>query len=236
MDWNSSALWGIIGLVGGVIVSFIFHKIGLERKKLIYTIDSKALITNNLSDINGLNITYNSHQIKNLVSTTLNIKSTGKDIIEMNDFAKSSPLCIKTDGKFLFKDNINSSITKNTNSTNNITLSITDNDTTIQLVYDYFKRNDIITINLLHTGKITVDGVLKKGTVTHSNSIDKKNISDFINILGLTLGILFIIIVALLENGFGYFITQYMNLLFNMLLGIFFIDFYHKYKNNNIPK
>ena len=27
MDWNSSAFWGIIGLIGGFIVSFIFYKL-----------------------------------------------------------------------------------------------------------------------------------------------------------------------------------------------------------------
>lgn len=34
MDWNSSALWGIIGLIGGFIVSFIFYKISNKNKKL----------------------------------------------------------------------------------------------------------------------------------------------------------------------------------------------------------
>ncbi len=30
MDWNSSALWGIIGLIGGFLFSFIFDKLSTK--------------------------------------------------------------------------------------------------------------------------------------------------------------------------------------------------------------
>lgn len=112
MDWNSSALWGIIGLIGGFIISFIFYKISNKNKKIIYTKNSQTLITNNLSEIDGLNITYKSQPIMNLTSTTVIIKSIGKDIISMNDFGKATPFCITTTGKFLLQDDIISTITQ----------------------------------------------------------------------------------------------------------------------------
>lgn len=58
MNWNSSALWGIIGLIGGFITSFTFHKINYKSKKIIYTKNSQILITDAISKIKGLNITY----------------------------------------------------------------------------------------------------------------------------------------------------------------------------------
>lgn len=32
MDWNSSALWGIIGLIGGIVISAFFYFLGIKRK------------------------------------------------------------------------------------------------------------------------------------------------------------------------------------------------------------
>ena len=113
MDWNSSALWGIIGLFGGFLCSFIFYKLSDKTKRLTYSINSQTLITNNLSEIEGVSITFGNHPIDNLVTTTITLKSVGKDAIEMKDFGRAKPLCFKTTGKFLLQDNIDSTITKN---------------------------------------------------------------------------------------------------------------------------
>lgn len=76
---NSNLFWCVMGILGSAIVGFIFHKIAINNKKIIYTLSSKKLITNNLSEINGLNITYQNSPIKDLTTTTINIKSIGKD-------------------------------------------------------------------------------------------------------------------------------------------------------------
>ena len=75
MDWDSSALWGIIGLIGGFLFSFIFYKLSTKSKKIVYNKKSQNLITNNTSKINGLNITYENKPIEELTSTTIIIKS-----------------------------------------------------------------------------------------------------------------------------------------------------------------
>ena len=103
---QNSTFWGIVGILGSLFITFIFYLIGNKTKKLIYTINSQPLITNKLSEIQGLNITYEDQLIDSLTSTTINIKSIGKDNINPDDFAKADPLCIITDGIFLFQNDI----------------------------------------------------------------------------------------------------------------------------------
>lgn len=230
MKFDSSALWGVLGLLGSFFITFIFYFIGNKTKKLIYTINSQLLITNKLSEIQGLNITYGDQIIDNLTSTTINIKSIGKDNINTDDFAKANPLSIVTDGVFLFQNDIQSALTHNSNISNCVTLNISDDSTKILIDYDYFSKNSLITLNLLHTGQLTVHGTMKKGKLSSSNSINKRNISDMLNTIGLTFGIVFIIIYSLIVNGYNFFITQSIIFLYNMLLGILLIDFYNRSK------
>ena len=149
---------------------------------------------------------YQNNPIKDLTTTTINIKSIGKDNIEMKDFAKNSPLCIKTSGQFLFKDNIESSLTYNSNPINSIKLNITEDFSTVQLDYDYFKKDNLITFTFLHTGELTISGDLKKGNISQTNTTNKKSIGDIINIVCITLGIFWIVAFGLVISGFEYYI------------------------------
>lgn len=185
MDWNSSALWGIIGLIGGFFSSFIFHKISTKTKKIIYTKNSQTLVTNSLSEINGLNITFHNQPIKNLTSTTLTIRSVGKDIINLDDFGKATPLCIKTTECFFLQENVNSIICKNSNPNNLMKLIIKD-EKTILLDFDYLSQEDEVEFVLLHTGTIEIDGKLKSGTLLNKNNSKKFDLFT-INNLAFTL-------------------------------------------------
>lgn len=232
MNWNSSILWGIIG----ILVTIFFYKLDQRTKKLIYTKNSQSLITDTISKIDGLNITYFKKPIKNLTSTTIKIKSTGKDIIEMSDFAQLSPLSLKTDGKFVSQ----SVEISNSNPLNPIEFNCI-NDSTIQLKYDYFKRNDLITITLFHTGNLTVTGELKKGKIVSSDSINKKkNIFNIIDLIGISLGIIFIFLISLPENGDKLLAYPIVNLIYSMILGMLLINYFtnrHYFsKNNNDDK
>lgn len=236
MDWNSSALWGIIGLIGGFIISFIFYKISNKNKKIIYTKNSQTLITNNLSEIDGLNITYKSQPIMNLTSTTVIIKSIGKDIISMNDFGKATPFCITTTGKFLLQDDIISTITQNSNPNNLINLIVKD-DSTILIDFDYLSQGDEITFVFLHTEKINVEGKLKTGVISSNNVF--QNASNIIDIISFLTGIAFVIAGnILLLNNFSQFeaIRNTSTFIFNLLLGIILITYCKKVfkRSNNI--
>ena len=236
MDWNSSALWGIIGLIGGVIVSFVFYKISNKSKKIIYTKSSQILITDTLSNISDLYITYQNQPIKNLTSTTITIKSTGKDIIQINDFGAATPFCIKTTGQFFLPNDINSIITKNSN-LDNLLKPILKDDTTILLDFDYLSQFDEITFVILHTETIDIKGKLKIGNIM-SSSISKKinNIMDAILYISSGIILFFISILYIFYNkADGTFITIG-NFLINLLIGFILINYSKKIfeKFNNI--
>lgn len=223
MDWNSSALWGIVGLIGGFIVSFIFYKISVKNKKLVYTITSQTLITDNLSKIDGLDITYQQKAINNLTSTTINIKSVGKDIIEMGDFGKATPLCIKTNGEFLLQDKIDSIITQNTN-LNNLMKPIVKDGKTLLLNFDYLSQGDTITFVLLHTEKLEVDGKLKSGLLL-DNTVLKKidNVMDIILYICFAIVIFCVAIMYIFYSGVDGVFISIGNFLINLLIGMILI-------------
>lgn len=50
---------GIIGLIGGFISSFLFYKLGTKSKKIVYSIRSEVLVTDNIEST----ITNNSNPL-----------------------------------------------------------------------------------------------------------------------------------------------------------------------------
>ena len=227
MDWNSSALWGIIGLFGGFIVSLIFYKLSTKNKKIVYNKKSQNLITNSTSNISGLNITYENKPIKELTTTTLIIKSVGKDIINKDDFGKANPLCIKTTGEFLFQD-INSIITNNSNP-DNLIKPIVKDDKTILLDFDYFSQGDEITFVLLHTETTNIDGRLKNGAILNNDLFDKINtMSNIITYIVCSLLILFVGLLYIALEGPNGTLISIGNFLINLLLGIALINYFKK--------
>ncbi len=233
MNLNSSILWGIVGLVGSFLFSFLFYKLSKSGKKITYSIKSQPLITKQIGNIQNLSITYKDNPISELLSTTLNIKITGKDIIDKNDFAKADPLCIKTDGEFLLQDNICSILTYNSNPANSLTPVIIDK-TTISLNYDYFKYNSIFTFTILHTGNLTISGELKKGNIIRSNSINKKSLLDILSIIGMSLGITFIVLIFFIGTNITVLASLVINCMLNIGIGVILIDYYIKTTKSNI--
>ena len=169
MDWNSSILWGIIGLVGGFIISFFFYFIGLKRKHLSYNIKTICLVSDKINQINGLEIRYNSNEIEDLYFSTITIKNIGNAIIENSDFAALYPLSISTNGIFLI-DELNEIELYSSNKSSVVQpLFDIDNDgicNYIIISFDYISKKEELTCSILHTGNIIFEGTLKEGRLS----------------------------------------------------------------------
>lgn len=227
MDWNS-ALWGI----AGIFATILFYKLSQKSKRLIYDKQSKPLITNSISKIDGLNITYKNKPVESLTNTTIRFKSTGKGNINKTDYAERFPLTIQTDGEFIIQEDIKSILENNSNKFNKIEFIPIDKSKII-IEIDFLKHNNWFTLNIFHTGNLKVTGELKDGKILCSSSINKMSISDILYIIGMSLGIVFILLLSFIENGFGFYITQTIKLFFNIALGIILIEFYHKICRKN---
>lgn len=173
MDWDSSILWGIIGLVGGAIISaiisYIFYFKGIERKKIAWKIDTTCLISNDANKIKGVDIKYNSSSIENLYCSTIQIKNIGNTIINLEDIATNSPLSIHSKGQIMFDKQINSKLLKDYNE-NNIQLNFESDKSgmcsNVVINFDFLSKKQTITFSLIHTTKkVDFNGVIKGGEV-----------------------------------------------------------------------
>ncbi len=171
MDWNSSVLWGIVGLIGGGAISSFFYFIGKKRIKLSYDIITTTLVSCNATKIKDLNIQYKEKPIYNLYTSTLKIKNIGNCIIEPSDFAPSTPLSLITDGEFLISEDTGTQILTENNFNNVSPLLEIDNDVCRKSIiqFDYIAKNETISCTVFHTGTVYLSGKLKEGQIINNN-------------------------------------------------------------------
>jgi len=224
INWESSILWGVIGLVGGGIISFIFFLLSNKTKRVVYQLYSNSLISSKLSQINGLQITFAGSEIPNLVSTTLQIMNNGTDIIEPEDFAQIAPLQLKTDGEFLVYDDVNSFLTEASNATSGTTLRQID-EHTIQIDFDYWKKNDKLLLTILHTGKLTLAGTLKRGQIFENSRFIKESYLHnlLVSIAVLLMGFLLLVVYGLFGT-----VGKILNIFINIAIGYLLINYAQK--------
>lgn len=197
MNWESSALWGIIGLISGLIVSSFFYFLGIKRKSLIYDITTTTLVSENATQIEKLNITYDNKLIKNLYTSTVKIKNKSNTIIEPNDFAPSVPLSLITTGEFLASSDTGVKLFSENTDNNVYPLFELDENGMCQKVlihFDYISKKETISCTVFHTNSLNIIGKLKDGKIV--NSTDELTISNTIPaILGMILIILLVILI-----------------------------------------
>lgn len=162
MDFN--IIMGIFGALGTIFTIYSYIK-NRKIKKLIFNTESTVLISESVTEYENLKIIYNNESIKSLTSTIVRIKNTGSDLVLPSDLAPSSPIIIKTTEKFLLKEiskyDINSS-----NSKNIVKLSPL-GETSLQVLFDFLNPKDEISITLLHTGDVYVEGDLITNPITN---------------------------------------------------------------------
>ena len=173
MDWNSSILWGIIGLLGGFIVSLLFFILSKRKRKLSYSITTTPIIVKKISKISDLIITYKGKNIDNLSSSYIQIKNIGNDTLEEKDFPELSKLSFITDGEFLI-NTVDEIEIKSSNEAIKILPSLVSFNE-IQLNFDYLDPKDIISCNIFHTRNIIVSGNIKNGKIINNTQVEKIN-------------------------------------------------------------
>lgn len=190
MDWNSSALWGIISLIGGIFISAFFYFLGIKRKSLIYDITTTTLVSENATQIEKLNITYDNESIENLYTSTIKIKNNSNSIIEPNDFAPSVPLSLMTNGKFLVSSDTGVKLFSENTGNNVYPLFEFDEKNICKKViihFDYIAKKEIIYCTVFHTSSISLNGKLKDGNI---KTVELKTNISLLNTACIILGVL----------------------------------------------
>lgn len=178
MDWNSSILWGIIGLVGGGIISSFFYFKSLKRKRLTYDIKTFSIVSGKINQIKGLEVKYNSTEIENLFSSTITIRNIGNSIIEENDFASLHPLLLSTNGRFFADESTNIELVNHAKG-NKISIGLGIDSSKkicnqIQINFDFLPKKGSFCFSIFHTEDISFDGILKDGSILIASDVAKR--------------------------------------------------------------
>lgn len=172
IDWQTIlSISGIILTIFFGILSYIFYRKGIKKKKLLITSNSTILISEDLSNYNGLQISYNNEDVKTLTSTTITIRNIGNDVIEKNDIIPSDPITFTTTNKFLSTNNEEYKVVS---SNKKISASLLKNDESkLQLDFDFINPKNELSVTLLHNGDISINGDLKNGNIDKISNNDK---------------------------------------------------------------
>ena len=173
MDWNSSLLWGIIGLVGVFLISLLFFTLSKKKRKLSYSISTAPIIVKKITKISDLVITYKDKSIDNLSTSFLKIKNIGNDSLEFTDFPELNKLSITTDGVFLINSISELEITKSNKFVKVNPLLISSKK--IEFSFDYLDPKNEFSFSIFHTGNIEVTGSIKNGQIINDTQIEKIN-------------------------------------------------------------
>lgn len=173
MNWNSSILWGIIGLVGGFLISLLFFTLSKKQRKISYSISTTSIIVKKITKISGLVITYKDQNIDNLSTSYIKVKNIGNDTLNPNDFPELNKLSITTDGVFLINSINELEFSKSNEFMKMNPLLINPNK--IELTFDYLDPKNEISFSIFHTGNIKVCGSIKNGKIIDDTQIEKLN-------------------------------------------------------------
>lgn len=160
--WDSSAFWGIAGIVGGILVATFFFVRGKSKKLLEYQITSTKLITETVSDIPNLKISVGNETTWNLTSTTINFSNMGNSTLYSSDIASKAPIQIISTGRFFNSNEINSQYIKTDNEYLNPFVDVIENNKII-IGFEYLKPKQNFSITVLHDGQLSVSGDLTTG-------------------------------------------------------------------------
>lgn len=156
-QFDSSAFWGIAGIVVGIIVATFFFIIGKKKTLLQHQSTTTPLITDKMAEIPGISIAIHGQPVKNLVSTTIKFFNSGNHPITSTDFAEQDKLRVVITGKLYGYD-----VSKGNQKL--IPTLTPVNDDTINIVFENLKPNQYFEVTILHDeSSLDVLGELKTG-------------------------------------------------------------------------
>lgn len=162
--WESSAFWGIIGLLGGIIATIASSIIAKGRKKLAYRINQTTLIHWQISRLSSHTVALDGIPVESLYMTTVNFSNTGNQTIESSDFSETIPLTITAASRFFAfdldrKDAIASTLLEPRMHLEQVS------ENSLNITFDYIKPRETFDVTLLHDGNLLISGDIKSGKI-----------------------------------------------------------------------
>lgn len=186
--------WGatMVGLIITIFLPFVQRR----RKKLSFQYSTNVLITNKLSEIEGLDICYNGKGIEQLSVSSFLIINSGNVTINNQDLYSGHELKIvpAKDSDVIIQY---AKMVSQSRDIVDCNVLVKDNSTTIS--FQAFEKKDYVNINIYHTGDISssfdVVGIIKEGKIVEAVS-DRKRVETIKHISDLIMLVVCLIFVA----------------------------------------
>lgn len=221
MDWNSSALWGILGLFGGVIITYFFTKHPISKYKIIYKKETSCLLSNTEMQNSGISVQHDTYNIDNLYLSTITIWNKGYYKITENDFVSNHNIKLFTDGQ-IFPYAVCDTDANNIYKSNDIEIKLESNkqiDINIILLQPHTEFH----FSFYHTDVVNYSGELKEGNIYEYRN---KNYKYPTIIILLILNLIFSFIYSNAPEIFSNDIIGY-KFLFDLFLALIYAWFYN---------
>ena len=154
--WESSAFWGIAGIVVGFLGSTIYYFVGKERYSMKHQITTKQIVTKEITNIPEVKVSFDDRVIEELTESTIKFVNSGNQIITPHDYAAKEPLGVHISGH-LYKY---STSAENSNSVPEIKPF---GKNKYKIEFDFLKPKQSFSIVMFHDGNITIFGDLIEG-------------------------------------------------------------------------
>lgn len=183
-------LWCVIGLLGGVITSFFFYKIGLHKKNIEYNILSETIVSKEIMLLDNIYISYDFDNNDDIYKSTVIFKNIGNTVIDKNDFGQNAPLSFATEGKIFLIMNSSKDIISNKNTDTIL------NENNIPVNFDYLEPKEEISYDIYHSGTLEILGHLKGGKISKKESPVPSHYSKYILISMIVINFLSIVLIS----------------------------------------
>jgi hypothetical protein len=134
----------------GILFSFIFYFKSKKEKKPYFTTKTITLIENLSSEIESVKVLYDDKSIENLSISRIAFWNEGKQTISKDDIPVIDEIRIESVEETQFLD---VQIIYENNPANNFNVELQEDKKLISLLFDYIDFEDIVVLQIIHTGK-----------------------------------------------------------------------------------
>lgn len=167
---------GLFATFLGLIIAIVTPIVQKRRKNLCFSYSTTPLVKKDVSNINGIEISFHGSPVEQLSVSNVQIWNGGNTIIAFEDFYKGHELNLN------FQDNVTIlGIDMLKQSEDTIECKTELSSTKVTFSFQAFEKKEYISFNIYHTGntetKILLTGKIKEGKILNKTMDIEKQIS-----------------------------------------------------------
>lgn len=141
----------VLGFAGTVIGIYSLRK---KKIKPVYIMRSTGLLQESISNLDGLKIEFDNHQIGNLTVTNVAIWNAGRKTLHQSDVSSNEQISIKPkNGIIVYRY----SVLKESNPSNGFHVQTSADNSSVEIDFEYLDNNEGVAIQLIHSGTSSTD-------------------------------------------------------------------------------